>query len=69
VKATFRPTFLCEDGDEPTPDMIQALIIDESGGGVEIRIMQNGTISSHELTAGVEHYRLSPLWEEVIEDA
>lgn len=68
MKATFRPVFFGDDTMSTPDDTIQVLIIDESGDGVEIRILQNGTVSSHALTAGVEHYRLSPLWEEIIDD-
>lgn len=44
---------------------IKALIIDESGPGVEIRIMSDGEVVSRPLEHGVEHYRNSPLWTEV----
>ena len=44
---------------------IKALIIDESGPGVEIRIMSDGEVVSRPLEHGVEHYRASPLWVEV----
>ena len=44
---------------------IKALIIDESGPGVEIRIMSDGEVVSRPLEHGVEHYRSSPLWSEV----
>ena len=44
---------------------IKALIIDESGPGVEIRIMSDGEVVSRPLEAGIEHYRSSPLWTEV----
>lgn len=44
---------------------IKALIIDESGPGVEIRVMSDGEVMSSPLEKGVEHYRNSPLWTEV----
>lgn len=44
---------------------IKVLIIDESGPGVEIRIMSDGEVVSTPLEKGVEHYRASPLWVEV----
>lgn len=47
---------------------IKALIIDESGSGVEIRVMSDGQVLSLPLTSTIEHYRTSPLWEEVKQD-
>lgn len=44
---------------------IKALIIDESGPGVEIRVMSDGEVLSLPLEKGAEHYRNSPLWMEV----
>lgn len=44
---------------------IKALVIDESGPGVEIRVMSDGEVVSRQLEKGVEHYRNSPLWVEV----
>lgn len=46
---------------------IKALIIDESGPGVEIRVMSDGQVLSLPLEKGIEHYRESPLWHEVTE--
>ena len=45
---------------------IKVLIIDESGPGVEIRVMSDGEVLSLPLEKGIEHYRSSPLWIEVI---
>lgn len=47
---------------------IKALIIDESGLGVEILIMSDGQVLSFPLEKGVEHYRSSPLWVEVLDE-
>jgi len=44
---------------------IKALVIDESGPGVEIRVMSDGQVESRPLEKGIEHYRNSPLWTEV----
>jgi len=44
---------------------IKVLIIDESGPGVEIRVMSDGQVLSLPLDKGVEHYRSSPLWVEL----
>lgn len=44
---------------------IKALVIDESGPGVEIRVMSDGQVLSLPLEKGVEHYRSSPLWVEL----
>jgi hypothetical protein len=44
---------------------IKVLIIDESGPGVEIRVMSDGQVLSLPLDKGVEHYRSSPLWAEL----
>lgn len=44
---------------------IKVLIIDESGPGVEIRVMSDGEVLSLPLEKGIEHYRSSPLWVEV----
>jgi len=44
---------------------IKALVIDESGPGVEVRIMSDGQVLSLPLDKGVEHYRSSPLWVEL----
>jgi hypothetical protein len=44
---------------------IKALVIDESGPGVEIRVMSDGQVLSLPLEKGVEHYRASPLWVEL----
>jgi len=46
---------------------IKVLIIDESGPGVEIRIMSDGQVQSLPMEKGIEHYRSSPLWIEVKE--
>ncbi len=48
---------------------IKALIIDESGPGVEIRIMSDGEVISRPLAIGegVEHYRSATMWEEVVD--
>lgn len=45
---------------------IKVLIIDESSPGVEIRVMSDGEVLSLPLEKGIEHYRSSPLWIEVI---
>ena len=67
---TFRPT------EYPEQDVMWAgtpyivrLVIDESGAGVEIRIMSDGQVLSLPLTQGVAHYRSSPLWEEEADEA
>ena len=44
---------------------IKVLIIDESGPGVEIRIMTDGSVTSRPLDQGVEHFRNSFLWAEL----
>ncbi len=44
---------------------IKALVIDESGPGVEIRVMSDGQVLSLPFEKGVEHYRASPLWVEL----
>ncbi len=48
---------------------IQVLVVDESGPGVELRIWNDGALESLPLTQGVDHYRNSPLWEEVVDEA
>ena len=48
-----------------TTAYIKALVIDESGPGVEIRVMSDGQVLSLPLDKGVEHYRASPLWTEL----
>lgn len=47
-----------------TAAYIKVLVIDESGPGVEVRIMSDGQVLSLPLDKGVEHYRSSPLWVE-----
>jgi hypothetical protein len=49
----------------PVLAYIKALVIDESGPGVEVRIMSDGQVLSLPLEKGVEHYRASPLWVEL----
>lgn len=52
-----------------SPSYIKVLVIDESGPGVEVRIMSDGQVLSLPLEKGVEHYRSSPLWQELVNDA
>jgi hypothetical protein len=52
-----------------SPAYIKVLVIDESGPGVEVRIMSDGRVLSFPLEKGVEHYRSSPLWVELIDGA
>lgn len=50
-----------------TTAYIKALVIDESGPGVEIWVMSDGQVLSLPLEKGVEHYRSSPLWMELVD--
>lgn len=76
MRATFRPAGMLlakERGGASVgplvPDLlIEVLVIDESGPGVEIRIMSDGQVLSYPLSQGVEHYRSSPLWEEIVDE-
>lgn len=73
MRATFRPAnedSLLEAESQVFGGMpfIKALIVDESGPGVEIRIMSDGNVLSLPLTSGVEHYRSSPMWEEILDE-
>ena len=65
MKATFTPRLdlRCVDIDSA----IRILIVDESGPGVEIRIHEDGSVTSGPLHDSIERFRSSPLWEEVLE--
>lgn len=64
MRASFMPANE-EEFVERNLSYIKILIIDESGPGVEIRIMNDGTVLSCPLTSGVAHFRSSPLWIEI----
>jgi hypothetical protein len=66
MKATFMPR-----SDLQVPeadDAIKILIIDETGLGVEIRIHEGGSVTSRPMTDDIKAFRMSCLWEEVLDD-